>query len=278
MTEVLHRYEHITSIHVYSLAPHPLKDMQLLADAAQTVATMTHEEDLSRSSKTYGMISNPGVRKRERKGVLHRPAPAPMAVKNESKPQAKQEAQPVVKEEPKVTQDAPVKETKASATAAARKGPAPALKRQGSSAGISQMFAKAAAKPKRPSSITASNTPSVADTPSPALSDEGEDDSEMLDVKTDPAAGQARKNRQDELRRMMEESDEETESKPETPADEPMEEETPIETEPKADEGPAEVISSTSDGRKRGRRRITKKVTKMDDQGYLSKSNVYSTI
>ncbi|ETS75843.1 hypothetical protein PFICI_12787 [Pestalotiopsis fici W106-1] len=273
LQEALQQYEEVTSIHVYSLAPHPLKDLQLLVDTAQTVARMTLEEDSTGSGNVYGMIANPGVRKRERKGGMPKAAPAVPIVKAEPKAQVKQESQPAVKEEPKTLKTAPTKEMKGPvATAAKKAAAAPALKRQGSSGGIGQMFAKAAAKPKKPAPRTTSNTPSVIDTPSPALSDEGEDDSEMPDVKPDPVAAQARKSRQNELRKMMEESDEEIEPKAETPAEEPEEEEMeeiPAEPAPKADEGPSEVVSSTGNGRKRGKRRVSKKVTKMDDQGYL---------
>lgn len=232
-------------------------------------------EDSAGSGKVYGMIANPGVRRRERKGGMSKAAPPATVVKAEPKVQAKQEPRVAVKEESKAAKSAPAKDAKGPVAATAKNAAnAPALKRQGSSGGISQMFAKAAAKPKKPAARTTSNTPPVVDTPSPALSDDGEDDSEMPDFVPDPKATQARKSRQDELRRMMEESDEEVESKPATPAEEPVEEEeeeAPTELEAKADEGPAEVVSSTSDGRKRGKRRVTKKVTKMDDQGYLGK-------
>lgn len=230
-------------------------------------------EDSAGSGKAYGMIANPGVRRRERKGGMSKAAPPAPLVKAEPKVQAKQEPRVAVKEESKAAKPAPAKDAKGPVAATAKKAAnAPALKRQGSSGGIGQMFAKAAAKPKKPAVRTTSNTPQVVD--SPALSDEGEDDSEMPDFKPDSVATQARKSRQDELRRMMEESDDEVESKPATPAEEPLEEEeeeTPAELEAKADEGPAEVVSSTGDGRKRGKRRVTKKVTKMDDQGYLGK-------
>lgn len=276
LQDALREYEEVTSIHVYSLAPHPLKDLQLLVDTAQTVAKMT-VEDSAGSGKVYGMIANPGVRRRERKGGMSKAAPPAPVVKAEPKVQAKQEPRVAVKEESKAAKPAPAKDAKGPVAATAKKAAnAPALKRQGSSGGIGQMFAKAAAKPKKPAARTTSNTPPVVDTPSPALSDDGEDDSEMPDFKPDSVATQARKSRQDELRRMMEESDDEVESKPSTPAEEPVEEdqeEAPTELEAKADEGPAEVVSSTSDGRKRGKRRVTKKVTKMDDQGYLVTSH-----
>lgn len=261
--DVLRQYEEVASIHVYSLAPHPLKDLQVLTDTAQTVAKMTLAEESPDADKVYGTITNPNVWKRERKGGAPRPAPT---IKTE--PKVKEEPKPAVKEESKPALPAASKETKGPATTAAKKvASAPGLKRQGSSGGISQMFAKAAAKPKKPAPKAAP----AAEAAGPALSDEGEDDSEMPDVKPDPEAGKARKSRQAELRRMMEESDdEEPEPKAESPAEEPMDEEPPPpEPEPKAEEGPAEIISSAGNGRKRGRRRVTKKKQIMDDQGYL---------
>lgn len=130
------------------------------------------------------------------------------------------------------------------------------------------MFAKQAAKPKKPATVKKE--------PEPALSDEGEDDSEMQDVKPDHEAGKARKDRQAALRAMMdEESDDEVQEKAESPAEEPMEEEPPPpEPEPKAADGPSEIVSSTGNGRKRGRRRVTRKKQVMDEQGYLGESAV----
>ncbi|RYP37056.1 hypothetical protein DL767_003119 [Monosporascus sp. MG133] len=203
--------------------------------------------------------------------------------KIESKSQAKQETKPAstslsAKEEPKTAQSANKKEPAASSTAK-KSSAAPSLKRQGSS-GIGQMFAKAASKAKRPAvtaTPTGSKTSSTAasgaeDEASMALSDDGEDDTEPRpDVKQeDSSARQTRRDRQAELRRMMEESDEEeAESKPHSPAEEPVEEEPSApEPEPKVEE-PTEVVSSSGDGRRRGRRRVMYKKQIMDDQGYL---------
>ncbi|RYO75185.1 hypothetical protein DL766_007094 [Monosporascus sp. MC13-8B] len=223
--------------------------------------------------------------KRERRGPGPKPvASSPVSTPNiESKSQVKQETKPAspsmsAKEEPKAAQSVNKKEPAASSTA--KKTPAaPSLKRQGSS-GIGQMFAKAASKAKKPvatATPTGSKTSSTAasgaeDEPSMALSDDGEDDTEPTpDVKQeDSSARRTRRDRQAELRRMMEESDEEeTESKPHSPAEEPVEEEprAPV-LEPKVEE-PTEVISSSGDGRRRGRRRVMHKKQIMDDQGYL---------
>ncbi|KAH8681762.1 DNA polymerase subunit Cdc27 [Xylariales sp. PMI_506] len=268
LQDLLRKYDIVTSIQVYSLQAHPLKDVQVLADAAQSVTKMSLADDVTNLDSIYGTVSNPGVRRRARKGGLPKTVPTILATKAEPTPQPKQkqETKPLIKEEPKtgVSTSAP------KGTVAKKVAAAPSLKRQGSSGGIGQMFAKAAAKPKKPANELKSNTASVPDEPGPVLSDEGEDDdSEMPEAKPDPEAINARKNRQAELRKMMEESDEEEE--PEVKAEEAFHEDEPPEPEQPAveEQGPAEIVSSTGDGRKRGRRRVTKKKQIMDEQGYL---------
>ena len=265
------------------MAPHPVKDLQFLSDAAQLVVNQTIEENsFLAASQTYGTIYHPHARKRERRAGASAPVPP---AKTQPKAPVKQETKPTVKEEPKsaaaaawaLTKD--TKDSKPAANTTAKKmaaNSAPALKRQGSSGGISQMFAKQASKPKKPAAA-----PKREEVPIPALSDEGEDDSEAMPepaIQKTEEDGKSRRDRQAALRRMMDESDGEEEeagskSRPESPAEDPMEEDTaPPEPEAKAaEEEPAEVVASTGDGRRRGRRRVTKKKQIMDDQGYLGK-------
>lgn len=266
LQDALQQYDEVTSIHIYSLAPHPLKDFQLLADTAQQVMKITLADDSPSSNKIYGTFTNPNVRKRERRGP--KPNLTPAAAKSQPEPQVKQDSKPAVKEEPKVAQPADPKERIAVATAK-KSTAAPSLKRQGSSGGIGQMFAKAAAKPKKPPPKPREEEPS------PTFSDDGEDEGDAMPEpkKETEAAASARRNRQTELRRMMEESDDdEPAAKADSDADEPMEEPEPEpepEQKPKVEEGPVEVVSSTGGGRRRGRRRVTKKKQIMDDKGYL---------
>ncbi|KAI8631923.1 hypothetical protein F5Y19DRAFT_472809 [Xylariaceae sp. FL1651] len=282
LQEVLAQYSEVTSIHIYSLAPHPLKDLQLLADTARQFLELSSVDSVLSSGQVFGTITNQNMRRRERRGGPIPAANVP-APKLESKPPVKQEPKPAtpaaINTEPKAGSQA---SSKSAATSAPGKKPTPiaSLKRQGSS-GIGQMFAKAAAKPKKPAA-KASESPATSAAASgaedsQAMSDDGEDDAEpMADVKhEDSSARRARRDRQAELRRMMEESDEEDEEeeeeKAESPAEEPMEEEPPPvepEPEPKVEE-PAEVISSTSSGRRRGRRRVMRKKQIMDEKGYL---------
>ena len=135
-----------------------------------------------------------------------------------------------------------------------------------------QSFAKAASKPKKEKPSQPAAPSAAEDSSMQVLSDDGEDDSApMPEPKESDAARKSRKDRQEELRRMMEEDSEEEPEKEDTPMEEP-EEETPVpEPEKQEEPEPAEVVSSTGDGRRRGKRRVMKKKTVMDEQGYLGK-------
>ncbi|OHX01074.1 DNA polymerase delta subunit 3-like protein [Colletotrichum incanum] len=269
LKEVLATYEEVSSFHIYSLSRHPITELQMLADVSQQIKAHSTEDSVS-MTEMYGTITNPNVRKRDRHG---RPVSAPAAaapaaktVKNEPAPSAAKPAapEPKIAEPVKYDTKGPAKEAPSSATATKKDAAPPALKKSGSS-GIMSSFAKAAAK--------ASSKPKEAPKPqSPAaLSDDGEDDDEDIPAaksSTNPGR-KSRKDREAELKRMMEESEEEEEpeEKDEESADEPMEEAPESEVKPEPE--PAEVVSSTGDGRRRGKRRIMKKKQIMDDQGYL---------
>lgn len=252
----------------------------MLADVSQQMKEQSTDDSAS-MAETYGTITNPNVRKRDRQGKRSVPAtatatPAAKSVKKEPAPST---TKPVVPE-PKVAE--PIKQepnepTKAapSSTAATKKGaaPPPSLKKSGSS-GIMSSFAKAAAiassKPKETPSKATTNSPANN---SPALSDDGEDDDEDIPAaKSSANSGRkSRKDREAELKQMMEESEDEEdpEDNEEEPVDEPMEEAPEPEAEAKVEPEPAEIVSSTGDGRRRGKRRVMKKKQIMDDQGYL---------
>lgn len=277
---MLGQYEEVSSIHVYSLAPHPLKDTDLLIEVGRQVLRKTVDGYSEETIKACMPITNPAMWRRQRPGAASRKAPAatPAPAKVETKPQVKEEAK-TAKDETKAStaKESTVKDTKAAVNTAAKKATAsatPSMKRQGSSGGIGQMFAKAASKPKKP-------VAEKKEEASPALSDEGEDDdSEAVpEVKQTTETGRARKDRQAELRRMMEESDDEEPAAAKTPVEEdPMEEDAPPpepepepQPVPQKDEEPSQIVSSKGDGRKRGRRRVMKKKQITDDQGYLGK-------
>lgn len=278
--DALAEYEQVTSFHVYSLAPFPQKDLALLADVAKSLSEYRKIEDAAKTLDTYGVIANPQARKKERKG----PPPVPVS-----------SAPPAVKKEPPSTMPKPsqadkvkqeTKETPSvdsTPSSSAGKKPPATLKR-GASGGIMQSFAKAAAKPPKPKPEP---KPKEEDT-SMALSDDGEaDDADLpagkaIDLE---ALKRTRKEREEQLMRMMEDPEDEVKEeakKEDEQSDEEMEEASEPEPEPEPEQEPepepkeeekepAEVISNSSNGRRRGKRRVMKKKRILDDQGYMGK-------
>ncbi|KAK0672758.1 putative DNA polymerase subunit delta-3 [Cercophora samala] len=260
LRDVLAEYEEVTTIHVYSVSPQPIKDMALLADLAQDVRKSDKKVPVS--------ITNPNVRTRERKGLGPKTATAATAaVKQQPKsaPKVKEEEpKPVEEPKPAVKTEKPTKAT----TSAPAKKPAPAK-----SSGIMAAFSKAASLPKKEKPSKPAS-PAVTETNTPALSDEDDDEEEMPQPKARAKPGfKTKKQREEDLRRMMEEEDDEEEApaseraeSPEEPEPEPMEveEEAP---EPVKEE--KEVVETTSNGRRRGKRRVMRKKQIMDEQGYL---------
>ncbi|CAG7562461.1 unnamed protein product [Fusarium equiseti] len=288
LNDILAAYQEVTSIHVYSLAPHPQKDFSLLSDLTTQLSEYATNGDITAASKKYGVIGNPNARRRERKGRTQATASVPSrSIKEEpiaAKPapttKPKQEASaawPEAKHTKTAKQESSAPPSKEATTATSSgKKPTAALKR-GASGGIMQSFAKAAAKPAKPKPA-----PKKEEDSAMALSDDGEaDDDDIVATKSSskPAVDSSeikrkRQEREDALRKMMEDDDEdEKESDKESEqVDEEMEEapEPEPELEAKIEEKePAEVVSSTSNGRRRGRRRVMKKKRILDDQGYM---------
>ncbi|KAK7431389.1 CDC27 protein [Neonectria magnoliae] len=287
LKDILAGYSQVSAIHIYSLAPHAQKDLSLLFDVSTQLSEYSKIEDASAAAKMYGTIANPQARRRDRKG---RQAPAlqpSKPVKQESA--APKPAAPAVAAKtrpdpfaPKpATETKPVKQENSEppskdATPSSSAGKKPPASKKGASGGIMQSFARAAALPPRPKLV-----PKKEEDTAMALSDDGEADDTDLPAKkqvSDPeAVKKARKDREEALRRMMDDDDDEDEDaeaseKDDEPADEDMEEapEPEPEIEPKKeDKEPAEVVSSTGDGRRRGKRRVMKKKRILDDQGYM---------
>ncbi|KAK0755737.1 hypothetical protein N5P37_011700 [Trichoderma harzianum] len=278
LKDALAEYEEVTSFHIYSLAPFPQRDLALLSDVSKSLSEYRKIEDAAKTLDTYGIIANPQARRKDRKGRPPIPAPAPSTsapknVKQEALPTLSKPSQPEkVKQEVKEVSSA-----EATPSSSAGKKPPATLKR-GASGGIMQSFAKAAAKPPKPKPEP---KPKEEDT-SMALSDDGEADDEDLPTSKSidlEALKRTRKQREEELMRMMEDADDDIKEakKEDEQSDEEMEEASEAEPEPepepeqqsKEEKEPAEVISNSGDGRRRGKRRVMKKKRILDDQGYM---------
>ncbi|CCC08290.1 hypothetical protein SMACR_01838 [Sordaria macrospora] len=280
LADVLRDYETVSSIHVYSIGPHPAKDLTLLVDAAQSALAI--KDDVKKPRPRT--IVNSHVRRREIRGSGFKAAAA-APIKQESKakaaPTKTAPAKPSPAPAPAAAPAKPKEESKSATpatepeaqAAAATKKPAPSLKRNTSAvSGIMQAFSKAASLPKK-AKTSAKSTPAAEDTPV-VLSDDGEDDDDDVPLPKPGATSsrKSRKEREEELRRMMEDDeDEDMEDKADSPA---PEEEEPVVEEPSAKaeaakEEDKEIVTTTGDGRRRGKRRVMKKKQIMDDQGYL---------
>ncbi|KAL0471893.1 DNA polymerase subunit Cdc27 [Neurospora intermedia] len=279
LADVLKEYETISSIHVYSVGPHPAKDLTLLVDAAQSALAIKDDAKKPRPRP----IVNSHVRRRERKGLgLEAAAPAKQESKTKAAPTKTAPAKPSPAPASAAAPAKPQEESKSAAPAmepeaptATTKKPAPSLKRNTSAAsGIMQAFSKAASLPKKAKTSEKSIT-AAEETPA-ALSDDGEDDDDVpLPKPGAVSTRKSKKEREEELRRMMEDDeDEDMEETADSPAPEEEEEEEPVVEEPPAkaevaEEEEKEIVTTTGDGRRRGKRRVMKKKQIMDDQGYL---------
>ncbi|POR32349.1 Uncharacterized protein TPAR_07451 [Tolypocladium paradoxum] len=276
LQDLLAEYQQVTSVHIYSLAPHSQRDLAVLAEVSSSISEYPKEHDPAAAANKYGTILNPDVRRRDRGG---RPA---IQAATASKPIKPEPAMVKPAQAAKVKQEAagtPSKDITPLSSSA--KNAAPTTKR-GVPGGIMQSFAKAASKPpSKPKQAAKKEEDGTM-----ALSDDGEaDDSDMppskkADKDAD-AARKSRKEREEELRRMMEEDDDEEEpgEKDTEPDDEEMgeapepvpmpEPETRPDSQSKEDKEPAEVVSSSGGGWRRGKRRVMKKKRILDDQGYM---------
>ncbi|KAI6782724.1 uncharacterized protein J7T54_000867 [Emericellopsis cladophorae] len=281
LTEILAAYESVSSLHVYSLAPHPQRDLAMLSDAAKSLAAYTiKEQDVSVAAKKFGTILNPHVRRRDRAArpkvaaaaETKLPKPASSAIKPATAP-----VEDKIKAEPK-----PTGKSKRDVSAPSSKdstpvpGPKPAALKRGGSGGIMQSFAKAASQPKR-----LKVQPKEED--HTTMSDDGEADDDDIaaerPLKESESARTSRKEREEKLRQMMEEDDDDDDADAEKDeheygnADDEAMEDAPAPKseatkEPKNEEI-SEVVSSTGDGRRRGKRKVMKKKRILDDQGYM---------
>ncbi|UNI20399.1 CDC27 protein [Purpureocillium takamizusanense] len=288
LRDALSTYQEVTAIHIYSLAPHSISDRSSLTDAVKSISEYPQEKDPATAAQKFGIVLNPNLRKRTRDG---RPETLAPAAQKPIKAESVQKLAPTNPSPPKATQDPPSK-LKKEPSDAAPKNPTPSsssskksvsTSKRGGPGGIMQSFAKAASRP--PSKPK--TAPEKDDDSAMALSDDGEaDDADIIaskETSTDAAAvRRTRKEREEELKRMMEEDEEEDEDEEKDGSNEQSDEEmqdavdpdTQTVAEPPAqdkpeDKEPAEVVSSTGDGRRRGKRRIMKKKRILDDQGYM---------
>jgi DNA polymerase delta subunit 3 len=277
-------FENITGIHMYSLASGGLSDLNSLTECNRKIAVDYASEDPLVAWKQYGTIQNPNVKRRTQK----RPppdAPAPAT----KQPVAKAKPVPVLeKQASKASNDSGPNSAKATpvpekATDATKKKTAtkPAtVKRQPSD--IFKSFAKGANKAKKVASTESSAAPSPAPTTSAkedesmgGMSDDDPDNpGEDEEIEVDAGTGKSKKDREADLKAMMDCDDDPMEDIEEEATqgaiDTPKESEAEDSQATKQEE-PQETMT-VENGRRRGRRRVMKKKTVKDDEGYLGES------
>ncbi|KAG6017615.1 hypothetical protein E4U54_005720 [Claviceps lovelessii] len=257
--------------------------LMLVEEAAlQGNEASTHEAENNRTVGKHGTIYSSRVRIRERNSALNVVPPSRTATVTSSGEQAD-----TAKKLPK-----PCAIPNERSQSHSRK-PAPVTSSDRKASGnILKSFAKSATK----AQVKAVKPEKEEDDSAMALSDDGDaDDSDILPIKAQPqlrSSAKTRTQREEVLRRMMEEEEEEEKEKEDADRSDPeegsaddqqMEEAMGSEPEPEAEaeaeaptdsamsrgDGPSEMVSSVNNGRRRGKRRVVQKKRILDEQGYM---------
>ncbi|KAG0129555.1 DNA polymerase subunit Cdc27 [Tuber indicum] len=291
LEEVKAEIENIKTVHVYSLGPSRIRDLCVLSACSERVRSEFVYEDEQAAGRVYGMIVNHLAIKAPR--PIRPPVrPHAMAIPTASK--ANEKAGTKEKAEAKSNPDTKTKAKHEPETKIEKK-PAPAQMKR------SQSTTKAAQKRQGPSNLftswsNAANKKAESNPSSTAHSPKTEEVSVRMDLDSEEesdseptllrdAAEDARKRREkyDELTKMMEMSDDDEDIKPkpkrrvkeevseeeEEEAEEIQEVETPPESKPVELPAGSVVNAVTEGGRRRGRRKVNKKVQVKDEDGYL---------
>jgi DNA polymerase delta subunit 3 len=272
-------FEKITGIHVYSLAAGGLSDLNSLTECNRKTAVECASEDPLVAWKQYGTIQNPNVRRRTQK----RPPPL-SATSNAKEAPAKAKPAPALEKqatkasnesEPSSAKATPVPEKKTDATKKTTATKPVTLKREASN--IFKSFAKGANKAKKPASTESSAAPSPAPVPAEDESMGGMSDDDIdsaavdEEIEVDAGTGRSKKDREADLKAMMDADDDEMEDVADGASDNALDapkDEEKGESQESTKEEPKETLT-VENGRRRGRRRIMKKKTVKDDEGYL---------
>jgi len=307
LQSVKEQYEHVSSIHIYSLSPVRVQDLATLTDTGRAVFADYHAtQDPLIHNKDYGIIENPHVWRRKGKRpvnvqleadqiqpkVLAKPQPkkeeksnpfAKSGVKNEvKKEEGKKETSSAPASRPSSRDSTSTQDSKTKAT----------LKRDGSS--LFKAFAKQSAKPKLERKDTNDLDAKISGMDSNVDEGESEDDSMFLDTGTSKSKKRPsdiereKEERQAKLRKMMEDDAEAESAVPAVTDAADMDADPPA---AKSDEdldapaGDAENVDwsdsdterkakaqvKEDDGprRRRGKRKVMKKRTMKDDEGFL---------
>ena len=272
----------VHSIHIYSLQPNTLQNLQALSDCSRTISTTFNKEDPLMVGQQYGVINNTGVRRR----VARRPsgfalsvAAAKGADKTTPKPMpgVPEDAKAGSKTAKLSSQESSVKaEEVLVGRLPSKSSSKPTALRQEQS-NIFRSFSKPKSIFKEETtdnstaeSLTSISQESAREQEDNLRRDDSDDEQEkyISENRADPKARSTRSQRMEQLRKMMDDDDEEMEdtdkganidAQQDLAAIEPLAQREPTTK-------PAPVGSG---GRRRGRRKVMKKKTIRDEEDYL---------
>ncbi|PGH23726.1 hypothetical protein AJ80_02154 [Polytolypa hystricis UAMH7299] len=291
------RFETISSIFVYSVQAAPLQDLNVLSDSGYSLLVSQPEDPLEQGRK-YGMIQNKNVKRRS--GLP--PAPPPAAVEPARQPKiskkSEPESKPSTQAAPKQQQPPPPKakieaQTTSSKPSSQASTPAHETAKSGAKSSapkrergnIFTAFAKT--KPKVEKATPEASGAPVVESAEPSVTedvvmdDNSEEEREDLFLDTGTRSTnklkESRKEREDKLRKMME--DEDMPDALEPPSEQPntSAESTPKATEteklpepkPEPEPEPESEAPAPTGRRRRSRRQVMKKQVTKDEDGYL---------
>ncbi|KAJ5195971.1 hypothetical protein N7449_006450 [Penicillium cf. viridicatum] len=268
-------FQSISTIHVYSLQPTALPDLNVLVDANREIASTHGQEDPLECGKQWGMIQNRNVKRRT---GARPPPPAAAPAAKASKPSTESTVpakRPLQKETSSVKTEAtkpdePKIEPSSAANSHASSKPSGKAAAPQQKGNLFSSFAKA--KPKTKASAPAEPAaPSAEDV---VLDDASEEEAEELfPDSTAKAAAENRENRKERearLKKMMDDDDDDEADDEEMPdADEEPREPTPVEQPPPPKPAELKEEVTVQGGRRRGKRQVMKKKTVKDEEGYL---------
>ena len=295
ITEVKAQFEDLGSIHIYSLEPGTINDLQILTDCNREISSKYASEDPLQSSRQYGIIQNANVKRRSTRRqpppaapVAPVSAPAHTVEAIQQRTRKKPASPPMKDNGPKLKDESKERspETNAPARTEAGVSSKPETNKniaapKKATSDLFKSFAKANSK-KQAKPSPAPQAPAIEDEPmADAEEDEQEEDFQIkMSTKEErEAKARVKQEREEQLRKMMDEEDEDMADAPSAEASVPDDDlqqsnaiDRPASRNNAAEKEPTVTVTG---GRRRGRRRVMKKKTMKDEDGYLGASYSY---
>ena len=301
MDSIRQGYQTISCVHIYSLSPGRIPDINSLSDTGRSLySDYFSKEDPITHSKDFGVITNSQVRRRKgKRPVLPDP---PVVSQPDTKASNHKEMQPaaVAKDSSlrtKEQSESKRPESSDKTTSALLGAKTPALKRD-SSDFFKQAFGSGKSKNKQPVSATSSQKKEGAPQEDAKMFSDNDDDAQSNDsalfldtgkrrtshkrssAEADEST-EVRKDKAAKLRKMMDSDDEEEQAVPKVEEgaglsqdkaeanDDESEEKGAAWSESETESTSAAPAAPLEKGRRRGKRKVMKKRTTKDEEGYL---------